>query len=121
MMHDLPKPIKRVLRHLMDVAYERELHRELAKLDQSFAAWREGTINSFELNELIHQHHQGPSRELWSRYSDVRAADMVVAAAVVEGLIQQEEVPAEVFAAMSRQLAFYQSLQEREARQAPEP
>ncbi len=81
----------------------------------------QGTINSFELNELIHNHHQGPSRELWSRYSNVRAADMVVAAAVVDGLIKQEEVPAEVFAAISRQLAFYQSLQEREERQEPEP
>ena len=121
MMQDLPKPIKRVLRHLMDVAYERALHRELAKLGESFAAWQEGTINSFELNELIHKHHHGPSRELWSRYSNVRAADMVVAAAVVDGLIKQEEVPAEVFAAIGRQLAFYQSLQEREERQEPEP
>jgi hypothetical protein len=93
MMQNLPKPIKRVLRQLMDVAYERELHRELEKLDQSFAAWREGTISSFELNELIHKHHDGPSRELWSRYRNVRAADMLVTSAVVEGLIKEEEVP----------------------------
>lgn len=109
MMQDLPKPIKRVLRQLMEVAYERELHRELEKLDQAFATWRDGMINSFELNELIHKHHNGPSRELWSRYSSGRDADMYVAYAVVEGLIEEEEVPAEVLAAISRPLAFYRS------------
>lgn len=119
-MQDLPKPIKRALRQLMDVAYERELHRELEKLDQSFAAWREGTLNSFELNELIHKHHNGPSRELWSRYSSYRDADMSVAYAVVEGLIKEEEVPPEVLAAMSQQLGFYRSLQEREGPQTPD-
>ena len=120
MMQNLPKPIKRVLRQLMDVAYERELHRELEKLDQSFAAWREGTISSFELNELIHKHHDGPSRELWSRYRNVRAADMLVTSAVVEGLIKEEEVPLEVLATISWQLAFYRSWQEREAPHEPE-
>lgn len=120
MLHDLPKPIKRVLRQLMEVAYERELHRELEKLDQRFAAWREGMINSFELNELIHKHHHGPSRELWSRYSNVHAADMVVASAVVEGLLEEGEVPAEVLVAISRQLAFYRSWQEREEPREPE-
>jgi hypothetical protein len=120
MMQNLPKPIKRVLRQLMDVAYERELHRELEKLEQSFAAWRKGTISSFELNELIHKHHDGPSRELWSRYRNVRAADMLVTSAVVEGLIKEEEVPVEVLATISRQLAFYRSWQEREAPHEPE-
>ena len=120
MMQNLPKPIKRVLSQLMDVAYERELHRELEKLDQSFAAWREGTISSFELNELIHKHHDGPSRELWSCYRNVRAADMLVTSAVVEGLIKEEEVPVEVLETISRQLAFYRSWQEREAPYEPE-
>lgn len=119
-MRDLSKPIKRVLRQLMDLAYERELHRELEKLDQSFANWRDGTINSFELNELIHKHHNGVSRELWSRYSSYRDADMIVAYAVVEGLIKEQEVPPEVLAAMSRQFGFYRSWQEREEPQAPE-
>ncbi|HSH80695.1 MAG TPA: hypothetical protein VLA19_19380 [Herpetosiphonaceae bacterium] len=52
MLQDPPKRIKRALRQLMEMAYERELHQELEKLDQGFAAWREGTINSFELNQL---------------------------------------------------------------------
>ena len=120
MMQNLPKPIKRVLRQLMDLAYERELHRELEKLDQSFAAWREGTISSFELNALIHKHPDGPSRELWSRYRNVRAADMLVTSAVVEGLIKEEKVPLEVLATISRQLAFSRSWQEREAPHEPE-
>jgi hypothetical protein len=120
MMRDLPKPIKRALRQLMDVAYERDLHRELEKLDQNFAAWREGAINSFELNELIHKHHNGPSRELWSRYSSYSYADMLVASAVVEGLIKEEEVPPEVLAAIRQQIGSSRSWQEYEEPQTPE-
>jgi hypothetical protein len=36
-MQPYPKNIKRLLHEFMVEAYERELHSELAKLDQSFA------------------------------------------------------------------------------------
>ena len=48
-MQQYPKNIKRLLREYMGEAYERELHRELVKLDQSFAEWRDGQISSGEL------------------------------------------------------------------------
>jgi hypothetical protein len=53
----------------MTEAYERELHRELTKLDQSFAEWRNGTISSGELSHRIHQYETGPSRELFKHYN----------------------------------------------------
>jgi hypothetical protein len=54
-MQPRPKRIKRLLRkHVME-AHERELHRELTKLDQSFAEWRDGEIGSGELSHRIHQ------------------------------------------------------------------
>jgi hypothetical protein len=45
-MSDYPKPIKRLLREYLAEAHERELHRELTKLDRSFAEWRAGKIGS---------------------------------------------------------------------------
>ena len=48
-MQQYPKNIKRLLREYMAEAYECELHRELAKLDQGFAEWRDGKISSGEL------------------------------------------------------------------------
>jgi len=53
-MRDYPKRIKRLLREYSAEAYERELHRELTKLDRSFAEWRNGDIGSGELSHRIH-------------------------------------------------------------------
>jgi hypothetical protein len=49
-MQQYPKNIKRLLREYMVEAYERELHREMAKLNLDFEEWRDGTINSGELS-----------------------------------------------------------------------
>ncbi len=50
-MQNYPTRIKRLLRETMAEAYERELRRELAQLDQSFAEWRQGTISSGGLSD----------------------------------------------------------------------
>ena len=44
-MTDYSKRIKRLLREFAAEAYEKELSRELAKLDKSFEEWRDGKIN----------------------------------------------------------------------------
>src|SRR5512136_99908 len=69
-MNNYSKNIKRLLREYMTEAYERELHRELTKLDQSFAQWRAGAISSGELSHRIHQYETGPSRELYKQYNE---------------------------------------------------
>lgn len=46
-----PKPIKRLLHPYLAEAYERELQRELTKLERSFSEWRSGQIGSGELSE----------------------------------------------------------------------
>ena len=68
-MQSYSKNIKRLLREFMVEAYERELHRELLKLDQSFAEWRDGQISSGELSSRVHQYEVGPSRELYKKYN----------------------------------------------------
>jgi hypothetical protein len=111
-MRDYSKRIKRLLREWMIEAYERELHRELTKLDQSFAEWRNGTISSGELSHRIHQYETGPSRELFKHYNR-GPRDMTVAYAIVVGILDQDKVPAELFEAISGPISFYRSLQER--------
>jgi hypothetical protein len=112
-MSDYPKPIKRLLREYLAEAYERELHRELTKLDRSFAEWRAGKIGSGELSYRVHQYETGPSRELFKQYNG-GPHDMIVAYAVVAGILKEEEVPAELLEAIAGPLSFYRSLKKRD-------
>ena len=111
-MKNYPKNIKRLLREYMIEAYERELHRELTKLDQSFAQWRNETISSGELSYRIHQYETGPSRELYKQYNE-SPHEMTVAYAIVVGILDQGQVPPELLEAIKGPLDFYRSLQER--------
>ena len=89
------KAQKKRLRQLRDTAYERELDHELVKLYRDFKKWRNKEIHGFELNDLIHKHHQGPSRELWKFYS-YADIDTAVARAVKLDLIKKEEIPDDI-------------------------
>ena len=111
-MKDYPKNIKRLLREYMTEAYERELHRELTRLDTSFAQWRNGVISSGELSHRIHQYETGPSRELYKQYNE-SPHEMSVAYAIVVGILDQGKVPPELLEAISGPLDFYRSLQAR--------
>jgi hypothetical protein len=112
MLRQYPKHIKRLLRQYLAEAYQRELHRELAKLDKSFAEWRNGLIGSDELSQRVHRYETGPARELYKRYND-GPPDMTVAYAIVTGILQLDEVSPELLEAIERPLGFYQMLKER--------
>jgi hypothetical protein len=110
-MNDYPKSIKRLLREFAAEAYEKELSRELARLDESFAEWRDGKINSGELSDRIHQFETGASRELFNKYNEGKN-DFNVAYAIVTGILNREEVPEELIDAIEKHLRFYQSLKD---------
>ena len=112
-MREYPKRIKRLIREWMIEAYERELHRELSKLDESFTEWRNGAISSGELSHRIHEWETGPSRALYKHYNH-GPQDMSVAYAIVMGILSEEEVPGELLEAVSGPLDFFRSLQERD-------
>ena len=118
-MKNYPKNIKQLLREYMTEAYERELHRELTKLDTSFAQWRDGTISSGELSYRIHQYETGPARELYKHYNE-NPHDMTVAYAIVVGILDQDQVPLELLEAISGPLDVYRSLQERNELRGPD-
>ena len=107
-----PKNFKRLLHEWKAEAHERELCRELTKLDRYFAQWRVGEIGSGELSIRVHEYEVGPSRELFKRYNNGQH-DFNVAYAIVTGILGRDEVPAEILEALERHLAFYQSMMDR--------
>ena len=98
-----------MLREYAIEAYERELHRELTKLDASVSEWRSGSISSGELSYRIHQYETGVARELHGRYNSGND-DMNVAYAIVTGILGKDDVTPEVVETIATALGFYQSL-----------
>jgi hypothetical protein len=117
-MTEHSKSIKRLLRQWMTEAYERELHRELTRLDQSFAEWRAGKISSGELSYRVHQYETGASREMFKDYNS-SPPEMSVAYAVVAGILKREELPPNLMEAIEGELAFYQEMKDRNELREP--
>ena len=110
-MDDYSKRIKRLLREFAAEAYEKELSLELARLDESFAEWRDGKIISGELSDRIHQYETGASRELFKKYNEGKN-DFNVPYAIVTGILAREDVPEELIQAIDKHLSFYQSMKD---------
>jgi hypothetical protein len=92
-MDEPPKALKRAIRQLADMAYERELASALEALHQQFSSWRNGAIGPFELSDAIHRFHNGIARDLYNRYSSGGILDGVVAGAIIRGTISAAEIP----------------------------
>lgn len=108
-----PKKIRRLLREQLDRAYEEELRRALEPLHEAFGRWKKEELGSFELNELIHRFHQGPSRQLFSRYNGTMM-EMSVAHAIVSGVLDRNDVPAELLDCLRTKIEFYEQLEDAE-------
>ena len=110
---------KHQLREWRMEAHERELKRELEKLEQSFEKWRRGEISSGELSLRVHQYDSGPSKDLYSRYN-YGDAKMNVAYAIVAGIIDEEEVPEALLEVLSRAIQSFQSMKDHGELNLPE-
>jgi len=108
-MAEYSKNVKRLIREFAAEVYEKELSRELARLDKSFSEWRAGRINSGELSYRIHQYETGVSRELFNKYN-AGENDFNVAYAIVTGILNRQDVSEELITAIDKQLNFYESL-----------
>lgn len=95
MKRDLTKSQRRRIRELAGIAYDRELSRELTALEAEFARWRSGAIGAHDLDEKIHQFHQGPNRRLFTTYTG-GAVELAVAAAIANGIISEAEAGPEM-------------------------
>ena len=92
-MADLSKAARKAIREAAGLAYQRELSAALDDLASEFANWKSEEINAFELSDLIHEFHQGISRELFKRYDGTSVPDFAVAEAVLRGSIKESEIP----------------------------
>ncbi len=104
---ELTKAQRRELGRWADIAYERMLRAELAKLDAEFARWRAGEIDSFALSDPIHRFHNGPAHELWGYYTGRAKEVDKVARAVGEGQLAEGELPEFILAAIQPILQFW--------------
>jgi len=86
----------KLMQELVVKAFERELSEALTQLESKFTAWRRHEINAFELNNEIHMHHTGISRDLWSTYS--LKPETLLPLIIAKGVIKEEEVPSELLA-----------------------
>ncbi len=100
--------IKRQLRELASLAYENELSRELARLANKFDEWRQGRLSAGDLSYLIHQYDIGPSRELFKHYNN-GLPHMQLACAIVHGILNEEDIPEEIWPYIRDALEFCRS------------
>ena len=68
------KAIRRQTRELADPACEEELGRALAPLVDALERWKVGAATSVEISEVIHEFHEGPSRQLRGTYTALKPA-----------------------------------------------
>ena len=61
-MTETSKRIKRMIREYAAAAREEELRRALLPLADAFKRWEREELDSFALQDLIHQFHQGAAR-----------------------------------------------------------
>ena len=94
------------LRRLVDVAYERELSEALGALEESFREWRCGSINAYDLSQVIHEFHDGSARDLWVTYNRLKP-DVLVAHALARGILTAKDVAPGIRDALQSEIAYY--------------
>ena len=107
-MQEIPKRIKRMIREWSGVAHERDLRDALKELRAQFDRWERGEIDSFELNEIVHKHHDGASREIWKRYATSHLSP-AVASAIAAGVLRTDELPSELVQHLTGLIELYKN------------
>lgn len=105
-MRRYTKAQRKKLRELAGIANERELDKEMEKLYRHFEGWRKKEICCFELNDLIHKFHQGPSRDIWKMYT-YSDPDTAVSRAVALDLLKKEEIPENLLDILDLKIGFF--------------
>jgi hypothetical protein len=107
-MPETTKRIKRLVREDAAIAHDRELGQALRDLDVQFGRWQNGEISAAELNDVIHQFHDGSAREAWRKYATNRL-EAALGLAVVTGIVRKEELPAELLQHLAGFIDFYKA------------
>lgn len=97
-MIEFTKSEKKELRKLCGEAYEIELSAELSKLENDFARWKLKQIDSFDLDQVIHEYYSGARKYLFGLYARRSNEDFAVARAVATGNILPTKISPSLFA-----------------------
>lgn len=81
--------------HLANVAYERELRRELSRVQRHIDLYRGKESKFFNLTEIKLKFYRETSDEIWRLYNRL-APDKAIERAVSLGLLSEEELPEDV-------------------------
>ena len=79
---------------LVDLSYDREMSALLEELASKFEEGKKGSIDTYCLNDAIHEYHNGDSRHVWKTYRQLKPR-MLVSRALAMGLLSESEIPAE--------------------------
>jgi hypothetical protein len=107
-MHTTPKSVKRLVREWAAVLRNREIGHALLELRTHFDRWQRGEITALDLDDLIHQFHQGPSLEIANKYES-KYLEAAIGLAIATGALRREEVPEALLNHVGRWVAFYES------------
>ena len=99
-MDKLTKKQRKQTTELLDLAHERELSEALAILESAFRRWRTGEISASDLDKLVHEHHQGPSRKIWKLYLPASDWEIALPGALHRGYLKIEDFPEELWEAL---------------------
>jgi len=86
--------------NLANLAYERELNRELSRVQRHIDLYRERESKFFNLNEIRFKFYREKSDEIWRLYNRLEP-DKAIERAVALGLLNDEEIPEDIRRAMS--------------------
>ncbi|MCU0720544.1 MAG: hypothetical protein MUC83_12620 [Pirellula sp.] len=91
MLNELTKRDRKLVRELAGIAWERRLRDELLKIGEFISEMTTGKLSPFEVNDCVHQFHNGISRELFTLYS---ASDpwFAVCRAHYDGVLTDEDL-----------------------------
>jgi len=87
--------------NLANLAYERELNRELSRVQRHIDLYRERESKFFDLKEIRFKFYREISDEIWRLYNRLEP-DKAIERAVALGLLDDEEVPEEIRSTMNR-------------------
>lgn len=108
-MAEYSAPMKRLIREWAARAHEAEMRLALAPLAEACKRWEQGSLDSFELNNLIHKFHQEDSRDLYLRYATNDQAP-ALARAIATGAINRATVPTELLKELRRLLQYFEEV-----------
>ncbi|TWU32664.1 hypothetical protein Q31b_58220 [Novipirellula aureliae] len=91
MQHESTKADRKLVRKLASIAWERQLRDELAKIGGVISEMTSGDLSPFDVNECVHEFHNGISRELYNLYA---ASDpwFAVCRAHFDGVLTDEDL-----------------------------